>query len=796
MSNDATFYEKSSIEEALKALQVKMDQGLSDEEVKARQAQYGLNEVTEKKQSLFILIAKKFWGLTAFMLEITILVSILLGKYVDVYLIGGLMIFNAVISLLQDLQSAKTVDSLKKKLQIMVRVLRNHHWVNIMANELVPGDILRIRTGDFITADAKIIQGTVSADQSALTGESLFVDKKEGDVLYSGSIVRNGECNAVITATGIHTFFGKTTELIQTAKPRLHMEEVVSKVVQILFFIVIIFVGISFGVSLIRGVPFLSILPLLLILLVSAVPIALPAMFTVSMAKGAKELADKGVLVTRLSATEDASTLTTLCVDKTGTLTQNKLSIEHIVTAASYTEKDVLLFGILASVEANNDPIDMAFINKAREKNIDNDGYQQTSFTPFNAEIKRTEAIVEKDGTSFKIMKGAYETLKGLSNDTSFSFDDTVKEWAEKGFRTLAVAIEKEEKVTLVGIAALIDPPIADSAQLIQEIKALGVKVKMLTGDALPIAQEIAQEVGIGDNIVAASILRNHDSTFDAHDLIINSNGFAGVVPEDKFGIVQNLQKHHEITGMTGDGVNDAPALKQAEVGIAVMSATDVAKQAASVILLKSGLESITNLITIGRITHHRITNWVMNKISKTFSLVIFVCLTYLLNGDFVVNAFDMVMLLLLIDFVTLSLSTDNVNWSKTPNSWDVKPIIKKGFILGMLMLVEALFWFWAAKTYFHLNDLNHIHSLSFAILFFSSIFNIIIVRTEKRFYKQPIGKLLLLTLIADSLLVCWLLLMGLWGFSSISLSVIGATIAYYAIVTFVINDWIKLKTK
>ncbi|MGC9150156.1 MAG: plasma-membrane proton-efflux P-type ATPase [Microbacter sp.] len=794
MNGSSTFYESGSIDEVLKNLQVEKDRGLSDAEVKDRQAQYGLNEVKEKKPSILLLIAKKFWGLTAFMLEITILVSLLLGRYIDVYLIGGLMIFNAAISLFQDLQSAKTVETLKKKLQVIVRVLRNKQWVNIMANELVPGDILRIRTGDFITADAKIIQGNLSADQSALTGESLFVDKKEGDMLYSGSIVRNGECNAVVTSTGIHTFFGKTTALIQTAKPRLHMEEVVSKVVQILFLIVIVFVGISFGVSLIRGVAFLSILPLLLILLVSAVPIALPAMFTVSMAKGAKELADKGVLVTRLSATEDAATLTTLCLDKTGTLTQNKLTVERLAAASPYSETDVLRFGILASVEANNDPIDMAFINKARANNVDNDGYRQVSFTPFNAEIKRTEAIVEKEGVSFKIMKGAYETLKALSNHSSFAFDDTVKEWAEKGFRTLAVAIEKGEEVSLVGIAALIDPPMPDSAQLIQEIKALGVKVKMLTGDALPIAQEIAREVGIGNNIVSASLLRNDDSAFDAHDLIIQNDGFAGVVPEDKFNIVKNLQKHHEITGMTGDGVNDAPALKQAEVGIAVMSATDVAKQAASVILLKSGLESITNLITIGRMTHHRITNWVMNKISKTFSLIIFVCLTYLLSGYFVVNAFDMVMLLLLIDFVTLSLSTDIVEWSKSPNSWNIQPIIKKGFIIGIFMLSESLLWFWVAKNHFHLIDVNQIHSLGFAILFFSSIFNIIIVRTDKRFYKQPIGKLLLLALTADSLLVSWLLMMGLAGFTSVSWAVVVSSIFYFAFVTLIINDWIKLK--
>jgi H+-transporting ATPase len=379
------------------------------------------------------------------------------------------------------------------------------------------------------------------------------------------------------------------------------MDEVVANVVKILFSIVLVFLAITIAISLLRGETFLSILPLLLILLISAVPIALPAMFTVSMAKGSQQLVAQGILVSRLSATEDAATLTTLCIDKTGTLTQNKLSVQELMAAKDFTVNDVLQYAVLASVAANNDPIDMAFIKKAADDKTEVTGYQQMSFTPFTAAIKRTAAMVQKDGRQFKVMKGAYDTLKELCHLPQQEFDKTVDTWAAKGLKTMAVAIERDNVTTMAGIAALIDPPVPDSAQMIAKIKELGIKVKMLTGDALPIAKEIALQVGVGENIVEASLFRNAP---DADTIIITHDGFAEVLPEDKFNIVKTLQQHHEITGMTGDGVNDAPALKEAEVGIAVKAATDVAKQAASVILLHEGLESIISFITVGRIIH------------------------------------------------------------------------------------------------------------------------------------------------------------------------------------------------
>ena len=781
--------------DVLSEFKVLAESGLSNEEVKQRQAIYGLNEVAEKKQQIILLFIKHFWGLTAIMLELTIVLSFLLQKYVDVYLIGGLMLFNAIIGFIQESKAARTVQALKQSLQVSVRVLRNTKWQQVAASQLVPGDIIRVRTGDFITADAKIIKGTAGADQSALSGESLLISKNEGDMLFSGSAVKNGECNAVVTSTGVNTFFGKTIRLVQIAKPRLHMEEVVANVVKILFSIVLVVVGITIAVSLLHGETFLSMLPLVLILLVTAVPVAMPAMFTVSMAKGSQQLADKGILVSRLSATEDAATLTTLCIDKTGTITQNKLSIQDIEAAENFTIDDILRYGVLASVAANNDPVDLAFLQKAADNKTDISGYVQTSFTPFSAAFKRTEAIVQKDGKEFKIMKGAYNTIKGLCNLQQSKTDTTVEAWAVKGFKTLAVSIQIDNITTMAGIVALVDPPLPDSAKMITEIKELGVKVKMLTGDALPIAKEVAVQVGIGDDIVAAALLRAYVPGSDSHSTIIAHDGFAEVLPEDKFTIVKTLQQYSEITGMTGDGVNDAPALKQAEVGIAVKSATDAAKQAASVILLQEGLESIISLITVGRTIHHRITNWVVSKISKTLFTVVYVCSAYIITGQFVVSAFDMVLLLFIIDFVTLTLSTDIVSWSKKPESWDIKPLVKDGFLLGLFLVAEALVWLFFGKKYFDLTNIDQLHSFGFATLFFASIFNIFVVRTPTRFYKQPISKNLLLAIIADIILACLILSLGLPGFNTLPFLVTGSSLMYFAFCSLIINDWVKLKS-
>ena len=787
-------YEAETVPAVLAAFKVQPSRGLPRAEIPARQHIYGLNEVPEKQASMLLLLGKHFWGLTAFMLESTIVISVLLHKYIDAYLISGLMGFNAVVGFLQERKAAKTVQALKSSLQVMVRVLREGRWAEVAGNQLVPGDIIRIRTGDFITADAKLIDGAATADQSALTGESARIDKKEGNILYAGSAVKSGECTAVVVATGINTFFGKTAELVQQAKPRLHMEEVVSGVVKILFAIVLAFVAVTLVVSLLRGEAFLAMLPLLLILLISAVPVALPSMFSVSMARGSRQLAAQGVLVSRLSATEDAATLTTLCIDKTGTLTQNKLTVQEIISADHFTPAEVTQYAVMASVAANNDPIDMAFIRKAEEEKTILSSFKQLSFTPFTPALKRTEALIEKDGRSFKVLKGAYPTIKALCQQQPAGFDQTVETWGTKGFKTIAVALQQDNVTQWVGLAALMDPPFPGTADMIAQIKKSGVSIKMLTGDALPIAKEIAGQLGIGSAIAAADLFRKEPDAEKKLQVILCHDGFAEVLPEDKFNIVKALQTYREVTGMTGDGVNDAPALKQAEVGIAVKTATDVAKQAASVILLGDGLQSILHLICIGREIHHRITSWVTNKISKTLFTVLFVCIAYLVTRQFIVDTFDMVLLLLIVDFVTLTLSTDSVTGSNKPGNWAMKPLMKLGFLMGLLNTAEGLCWLFLCRHYFHISTIDEIHSLSFAILFYSGLINILVIRIPARFYKQPIGKILLFSIIGDALFVLILLTVGLPGFAPLPPIAIGATLLYLLPCGLLVNDWLKLK--
>jgi H+-transporting ATPase len=631
-------------EEASDLLLTDMRTGLTSSEVEKRLGQFGFNEVPEKKPSAIIAFAKKFWGLTAWMLEIIIILSWFLQRYADVYIVTGLLLFNAVLGFLEEQRASKAVEALKEKLRANARVLRNGNWKIIPARELVPGDVVRIRHGDFVPADIKIhcteveMHCTLEVDQSALTGESQAVRKQLGDTLYSGSIVKQGEVDGIVVSTGLKTYFGRTVQLVQLAKPQLHMEKVVSNVVRWLIVIVGALIAVAFVFSMLRSFDLLNVLPIVLVLLLSAIPVALPAMFTTSLAIGARELAKKDVLATRLSAVEDAATMNVLCADKTGTITLNKLSIAHVTPLHGFKEKDVILYGAMASQEANQDPIDLAFLDIARQRKLLADTYVQKGFVPFDPEKRRTEAIIERANEEFKVMKGAVTTIAkacGLEGEEISRLKIDSEKFASKGYRTLAVAkSDIQGQLQLVGLATLHDTPRSDSKQLIQELKELGISVKMLTGDALPIAKEIASEVGLSENVISVSVLKAliKENSIEAAEAAEKHDGFAEVYPEDKYTIVKSLQAHRRIVGMTGDGVNDAPALKQAEVGIAVSSATDVAKGAASVILTSEGLTSIVDLVKNGRVIYERITAWILSKIVRTLQIAVFVVLAFLLS--------------------------------------------------------------------------------------------------------------------------------------------------------------------
>jgi H+-transporting ATPase len=777
-----------------------VENGLTSEEVRERRRTFGYNEVPEKRENPLIRFVKKFWGLTPWMLELTIALTWIIGKYLEAYIVIALLFFNGVLSFIQEAHANAALAFLKQRLAVNARVKRDGKWDTLPARELVPGDVIRLRAGDVIPADVSIAEGEAEVDQSALTGESLTVEKKVTDTLYSGAVVKRGEITGIVAAIGAKTYFGRTVELVEIAKPKLHMEEVTSKVVQWLLAMVGALVILGLILTMVRGFPLLDILPLSVVLLLSAIPIALPTMFTLSMALGSLALAKKGALLTRLSAIEDAATMDVLCADKTGTITLNKLSVADIMATGDYSDDDVLLYGALASQEANQDPIDLAFLSPANERQVSLGEYVQDTFIPFDPATRRTEATVEREGDHFFVMKGAVNVILPLCKDNRDKLTAAEQEAERrsiKGYRDIAVAKgASKDALTLVGIIFLYDKPRDDSPTLIRELKNLGISVKMLTGDALPIAQEVAGEVGLDGPVARMTNVKPRtteggDSTLR---IIEESDGFAEIYPEDKYLIVQSLQKGGHITGMTGDGVNDTPALKQAEVGIAVSNATDVAKKAASAVLTTEGLEGIVDLVKNGRMVYRRIVTWVLNKIVKTFQVVVFVIFAFVLTGQYVVSIFSMILFLFLTDFVTLSLSTDNVRYSGKPDSWNITGLVAAVVVLGVVIVAESMLLLYAGAFWFGLHaSVIHLQTFVFDFLVFFGLFDVLLVRERQHFWTSRPSTPLMVFIVGDILFVLLISTLGMPGFPPIRLSASLTALAFSFGLSFAINDSIKV---
>jgi H+-transporting ATPase len=791
----------ASIPDTLAALHVDPEKGLSGAEVDTRRKEHGYNEVAVQKEHPVRDFLRKFWGISAWMLEIIMVLSAVLGKYTDLIVVSALLIVNAVLSFAQERRAAGVVETLRRRLQVSARVRRESNWQVVPARELVPGDIVRVRPGDIIPADVKLLTGELSVDQSALTGESKDADKKAADVLSSGSVVRRGEGNGVVMLTGAQTYFGRTTELVQQARPKLHIEAVVAKVVRWLFVIVGALLAVVIVLALIRGAPLVDMISLMLVLLMSAVPVALPVMFTVSMAIGSKELAKRGVLVTRLSAAEDAATMDVLCVDKTGTITLNQLAVTGVIPLEQATEADVLIAGALASQEANQDPIDLAFLAAAKERHV-LDGapaVKPISFAPFDAKNRRTEAVVEQNGQRLRVMKGAVRTVAeacGLQPPAVEALEARVSDAASKGYRTLAVARGPETGTPgLVGLVTLYDPPRPDAKQLIAQLRALGVSVKMLTGDALAVASEIAQGVGL-PNIRRVADLKaaGAKAGSESADLLAGVDGFAEVYPEDKYIVVQHLQAAGHVTGMTGDGVNDAPALRQAEVGIAVSSATDVAKGAASVVLTEPGLTNIVTLVEQGRTIYQRVLTWIVNKISRTILKAAFVAIAYIVTGKFVVSAFAMLLLVFMTDFAKITLATDHVRPSQKPETWNIGGFILVSAALGVAMVAETLVFLWIGWSRFGLgNNDNALYTFSFLTLLYFAVFSIVSARERRWFWSTMPSKALMAALAADALTGTVLTFVGIPGLAPLPAWQMLIIFVYAMLACLVVNDALKV---
>jgi H+-transporting ATPase len=760
-------YKKISLEETLRFMETSIE-GLSDSEVRKRFEIFGYNEIVERRKNLFLEFLLRYWGPMPWLLELAMGLSFILRHYLEGIIIFVLLTVNAIIGHMHSRGSQKAVELLKKKLAIKAKVLRDGKWIMKDAKEIVPGDIISVGLGDIAPADAKVIGGELSVDESALTGESLPVDAHQSDIIYSGSVARRGEARCIVVNTGANTYFGKTAELVKIAKPKSHQEEVMMAVVKYMMYfgMAALIIVLIYGVVMRMEEHIVTILTLAVIFLMGAVPVALPAVLTIVQAVGAMELAKKGALVTRLDSIEDTASIDVLCFDKTGTITQNRLSVADSIPLSGYKREDVIRIAALASQEEGMDIIDLAVIEYAKNMGVDLNEYKQISYTPFNPSIRRAEAIIEAGGERFRAIKGAAQIVislcRGIDKETIEETNRTIEGFSQKGYRTIAVARSEGDdldNLKLTGLLPLADPPRPDSKNTIKEARKLGIKPIMLTGDNIAIAKEIASQVGIGSKIIRMADIEGL-SKDEQVKIVGESNGVAEIYPEDKYKIVKLLQSRGHMVGMTGDGVNDAPALKQAEMGIAMSNSTDVAKASASVVLTESGISVIVDAVKISRQTYQRMLTWVINKVTKVIEFASLLTLSFLWLHEIVLSLLGMSLLVFANDFVTMSLATDNVKHTSNPNKWNVKNITLASLVPGMLLVVEGMIVILIGMNYFHLGW-EKLRTLVMLNLIFNSQFRVLIVRERRHFWSSLPGRDLLILSVAT---ITGFTLIGIYG--------------------------------
>ncbi|MHB1593625.1 MAG: plasma-membrane proton-efflux P-type ATPase [Streptosporangiaceae bacterium] len=662
--------------------------GLTDAQAAERLARFGPNALPAEHRHLVRKLAAKLTGPVPYLLEAAIVLEVLAGKVTEAIIVAALVVFNGILSFVQEGRAANALSMLRSRLAVHARVRRDSRWQVVDADRLVPGDVVHIRVGDIVPADLAVSEGTVSVDQSVLTGESADVEVASGGTCYSGSIVHRGEATGEVTATGPRTYFGHTAELVRTAKTASHLEETIFKIVWALLVLDGALVVTIVVYGLVTHLPMSELLPFVLILVVATVPVALPATFTLATSVGALELVRAGVLVTHLSAIEEAAAMDLLCTDKTGTITENHLSVVAVQPFGRRSDAEMLSLAAAASDEATQDPIDLAILQAAKAANAPDAG-PRSAFVPFDPATKRSEATVRVGGGEMRVVKGTPAVVAALAQPPQPEVQPpqpevqppqpevqppqpdvtgSVTVLASGGARVLAVAAGSGG-LDLAGLVALGDPARSDSAALVARLGDLGVRVVMVTGDAAPTALAVARQVGIGERLGSADGLR------DRPHAEIDFDVMAGVLPADKLALIERGQHSGHVVGMTGDGVNDAPALKRAEVGIAVSSATDVAKGAASLVLTDEGLGNVVAAIETGRRVYQRMLTYTLNKIAKTFQVSLFLGLGLLATGAFVTTPRLVLLLLFANDFVTMSLATDLVGFSPRPDRWQVRSL-------------------------------------------------------------------------------------------------------------------------
>ncbi len=722
-------------------------QGLTSTQAAERLQQYGLNALQEKKRSALLRLLSYFWGPIPWMIEIAAILSALVQHWPDFWIIIGLLIFNAGIGFWQEFTAGNAVDALKKQLALKARVLRDGQWQEIDAQQLVPDDIVRIRLGDVIPADVQLIEGDyLDIDQSALTGESLSVTKQLGDTAYSGTVVKQGETIAKVTATGEQTQFGKTANLVKQASTTSHFQKAVLTIGNYLIYVSLTLVVILILVQLHRGTPWLELVQFALILTVASIPVAMPAVLSMTMAVGAVVLSKQKAIVTRLESIEEMASMDLLCSDKTGTLTQNRLTLGKIEQFYATDEQHVLLMAALASKAENKDAIDQAILDGLKNK-TDLKSYQQNHYVPFDPVHKRTEATVtdNNQGQTFQVSKGAPQVImqiSNLTNEEALRAEHVTHDFAKQGYRSLGVACKKQgaKQWTFLGVISLFDPPREDSAEMIANAKKHGVSMKMLTGDNQAIAQQISKKLGLGVNIFPANTLsldKNNHFDHNNGDRIEQADGFSEVFPNHKFGIVKSLQERNHIIGMTGDGVNDAPALKQADVGIAVSGATDAARAAADLVLTAPGLSVIINAIEEARRIFERMNAYAIYRICETIRIMFFVVLTMIFFDFYPITAIMIILLAFLNDVPIMSIAYDRTVLESKPVRWNMSQIITVATVMGIVGVLGSFGMLLLAMDWLKL-DVAQIQTYVFLKMAVAGHLVLFVARTKDYFWKQP----------------------------------------------------------
>ncbi len=774
--------------------------GLSSEEASKRLEVFGPNEISEKKKNPLLKFLSYFWGPIPWMIEAAAILSALIQHWEDFIVILVMLMINAVVGFWQEKKADDTIELLRHKLATQAKVLRDRNWIEVPARELVPGDIVRIRLGDMVPADLKLTEGDyLQTDQSALTGESLPVEKKVEDVAYSGSIVRQGEMNGLVVTTGMQTYFGKTAQLVEEAKTRSHFQESVIKIGNYLILIAFALVAIVFIVSFLRYESVLETLQFSLVLLVAAIPVALPAVLSVTLAVGSLSLTKRGIIVSKLQTIQELAGVDTLCTDKTGTITKNEIAVADVIPQKNFTKQDVITLAAFASREEDKDPIDTAIIIKEKTEQSNDDqtsSFETLAFKPFDPVTKRTEATIgEARKNQFKVSKGAAQVILALIADKkipSKDIDDQVNTFAQNGFRALGVA-KTDSKGTwqFVGLIALYDPPRDDSADTITTAQTMGLDVKMVTGDHVAIAKQIAQEVKLGTNILQASDFLEKSEN-EVQDLVEQADGFAEVFPEHKYHIVELLQRKNHFVGMTGDGVNDAPALKKADTGIAVAGATDAAKSAADLVLTDSGLCPIIDAIKQSRQIFERMNSYSTYRIAETVRVLFFLVFSILLFNFYPINAIMIVVLALLNDLPIMMIAFDNTMLPGKPVRWDTSRILILATCLGFLGVVASFGILYLGLVVFHLDPLT-IQTLIFLKLAVAGHMTIYLTRTRAHsFWHRPLPALRLfvtteLTQLLATIIAVYGILMPAIGWG------LAGFIWGYALLFFVVGNFFKI---